>query len=886
MMTIRSIVFLWIRTSVRLLGYGGVLMLVFASSAHGSPLGEPGTTFVYSLDSDLSARPSEAVKNGSIVTSAEFSIRAVVQGIDKPRQWFGITFTRQNGQKYTALLLMDRWPDTDTIPDVARYLWHEPNWEDYLEYVHEVTRKPILPRLSIWHYGWPQTQQKHPARFSSPLERLYLHGWPFKLVETRKEQLMIPEQVTRLELNPDLLIATTGVHRDLEGRHSDYLGGEYRYVEPMNEDDWRKDIDAGFNFFFRGGANQVGPWIWRTKCYVAETYVMPHGWPAQLYRSNYYGRVSYVDEPAIHIRGTFNTPDMKRSADTLTPQMVVKEMQRQIAQTLSETEFPRNNYGNRVLGVWVDNIFGKGNLDIVETDVASWEAIWQTAWYQLAVDGIGTAGMYDEWIYPEQLVERYNMAFGTQIPTTVENACAIRVAIGRGAGRNFNKRWGTALYAPTKTQLAEPKLNLTAFRYLYNAGATYMGHWFGWPGVSDSVVPYAYARASASIIRQCFRENPNRDLDALMHAAKVCIAIPDGYTFTHGPMFGIKALHLDRKNSSGVSYRYVLRNATLEMERLIRLGVKFDIVVDEPRFNPAGYEEIIRCKEDGSIIVSRRGKPQVTLTGPRECQRPDLGPMPSLKVQIEHKPVTAPGTVTLKAEALPSTGELRESPFYPGRKFIHWEIITPEGISSYDLSPNPAYEGETCTFEAKVPGVYRIRTATVDCFGRPCIVETEVTVARNANDISSFDPAWAFCKDPNHSGERENWFAINFNDSTWPRIPVPAAWENAREVGNYDGFGWYRTYFSIPLSAKGKKLLLRFEGADEEAWVYLNGKLIGQRTCTSTGKRIDEIWDQPFEIKIPPELIREDEKNVLAVKIHDSEGAGGLFEPVRLIIMP
>ena len=860
----------------------------FASSlrAEAGPLGESDHFFYYELEGNgNSGRPPEAVARGELVVSAKFVVGPVVNA-DAPLQWFEIAFTRQNGQAYSAWVLLDGWPEAGHYPRVARYLWHEPDWTDYLEYVNEVTGRPVLPRLPLWQYGWPQTAEKSPARFQSPPERLYLHGWPFKLIKVGKEKATVPEPATCLELNPDLLIATTGVHRDMEGRHVDYIGGKHRYAVPMNEDDWRKDIAAGLNLFYRRSGVKVGSWIWRTNCYMIDAFVLPDGWPVQLYRSNYYGRTAYMDEPAIHIRGMFNTPDAVLSAGKLTPQEVVKKLQQQIRQTLSETEFPKNNYGNRVLGVWVDKVFGKGNLDILEKDIASWEAIWQTAWYQLAVDGIGSAGMLDEWILPEQLVERYNMTFGTQIPATVENACAIRVAIGRGAGRNFNKRWGTALYASTKNQLAEPKMNLTAMRYMYDAGATYFGHWFGWPGQSDCVVPYSYKRASASSIRQFFMENPNRDIDALMHAAKVCIAIPDGYTFTYGPMFGVRSLHLDRKNPEGISYRQVLGNAALEMERLIRLGVKFDMAVDEPRFKPDGYEEIIRCKENGTIVVSRQGEPDVTLSRARKIQRPDLGPMPSMKVQIVQKPVSAPGPVILKAEALPGTGEIEDSPFYPGRRFIVWEVITPENVSSYNLSQDPAYEGEECRFEAKVHGVYRIRTATVDCFGRPCIVETTLEVKADANDISNFAKKWAFQKDPKNEGGKAKWFSSEFDDSAWPRIAVPANWEKAPEVGEYDGFGWYRTTFSVPPLAQGKKLTMKFDGVDEEAWIYLNGALIGEHSCASTGKPASKIWNQPFEVKFPGELLKKDGKNVLAVRVYDSAGAGGLYQPIHLILTP
>jgi len=108
--------------------FAAVAMLIaVCTNGFTYPLGKPGTAWQYTLSSDIATRPAEAVKNGMIVVKAEFSLGPVV---NRHHQWFGITFTRQNGQTYKALILMDKWPDKKGMPDVTRYLWCEPDWPD------------------------------------------------------------------------------------------------------------------------------------------------------------------------------------------------------------------------------------------------------------------------------------------------------------------------------------------------------------------------------------------------------------------------------------------------------------------------------------------------------------------------------------------------------------------------------------------------------------------------------------------------------------------------------------------------------------------------------------------------------------------------------------
>ncbi|MBT3378451.1 MAG: DUF4838 domain-containing protein [Lentisphaerae bacterium] len=155
-------------------------------------------------------------------------------------------------------------------------------------------------------------------------------------------------------------------------------------------------------------------------------------------------------------------------------------------------------------------------------------------------------------------------------------------------------------------------------------------------------------------------------------------------------------------------------------------------------------------------------------------------------------------------------------------------------------------------------------------------------IVAEGEDAAVLPETWSFRKDPQDVGTQQKWQNEGIDGDGWQPIRVPGAWE--KTIGPYDGTGWYRVHFELPVEHRGAALRLAFRGVDEQAWVYLNGELVGERTTASTGKGIGEIWDQPFEIPLPPPQIRWGGKNLLVVKVHDSKFAGGLFRNVRLLL--
>ena len=98
----------------------------------------------------------------------------------------------------------------------------------------------------------------------------------------------------------------------------------------------------------------------------------------------------------------------------------------------------------------------------------------------------------------------------------------------------------------------------------------------------------------------------------------------------------------------------------------------------------------------------------------------------------------------------------------------------------------------------------------------------------NAQRIKyNFNPGWkAFV------GDDTNASKIDFDDTRWKNVTLPHAWnedeafkKDIRELST--GIAWYRKHFKLPLSHKGQKVFLEFEGIRQAGEFYFNGKHIG-----------------------------------------------------------
>lgn len=96
-----------------------------------------------------------------------------------------------------------------------------------------------------------------------------------------------------------------------------------------------------------------------------------------------------------------------------------------------------------------------------------------------------------------------------------------------------------------------------------------------------------------------------------------------------------------------------------------------------------------------------------------------------------------------------------------------------------------------------------------------------------AREKYNFNQQWLL-----HIGDVSGAEKVKCADADWQKIALPRAF-NENEVYKVaiheltDTVAWYRKYFKLPRSAKGKKIFIEFEGVRQGADFYLNGHRIG-----------------------------------------------------------
>ncbi|MBT7166975.1 MAG: cellulase family glycosylhydrolase [Victivallales bacterium] len=143
---------------------------------------------------------------------------------------------------------------------------------------------------------------------------------------------------------------------------------------------------------------------------------------------------------------------------------------------------------------------------------------------------------------------------------------------------------------------------------------------------------------------------------------------------------------------------------------------------------------------------------------------------------------------------------------------------------------------------------------------------------------------WRFRIDPDGRGSREHWEARDHADAAWESQAVPAYWENTGVLNKgrvYDGVAWYRRTFSVPDAWQGRDVVLEFGGIDDLDQTFVNGTCIG-----STDEKTPEYWRHHRRYPVGKGILRYGAENVLAVRVTDLRGDGGIWRPPVQLSVP
>jgi sialate O-acetylesterase len=110
----------------------------------------------------------------------------------------------------------------------------------------------------------------------------------------------------------------------------------------------------------------------------------------------------------------------------------------------------------------------------------------------------------------------------------------------------------------------------------------------------------------------------------------------------------------------------------------------------------------------------------------------------------------------------------------------------------------------------------------------------------------------------------DSWKSPELNDGDWPHMKLPTAWEAAGY--DMDGVVWFRKTITLSDADAGKAAVLELSKIDDVDETYINGTKIG-----SMG-----IWDQDRRYQVPAGVLKAG-KNVIAVRVTDGAGGGGIY---------
>lgn len=143
---------------------------------------------------------------------------------------------------------------------------------------------------------------------------------------------------------------------------------------------------------------------------------------------------------------------------------------------------------------------------------------------------------------------------------------------------------------------------------------------------------------------------------------------------------------------------------------------------------------------------------------------------------------------------------------------------------------------------------------------------------KEANRLYKLTGQWRF------SGlDKPEFSDPDFDDSTWDMIMVPGTWNVLGIKGVR--VGWYRLNFSLSNQFRVIEISIRIPTIMDAHEIYVNGVRIGGAGIIGEDGQIIKKSSEPDVFPIPANLIRRDRRNVIAVRVADDVGWGGIETP-------
>jgi beta-galactosidase len=147
--------------------------------------------------------------------------------------------------------------------------------------------------------------------------------------------------------------------------------------------------------------------------------------------------------------------------------------------------------------------------------------------------------------------------------------------------------------------------------------------------------------------------------------------------------------------------------------------------------------------------------------------------------------------------------------------------------------------------------------------------------------IINFNREWKFLL-----GDHPGADALTYDDTAWSNIGLPHSFSIPYFASPqfYVGYGWYRKHFDAPPAWHGKRVFLEFDGAFQDAELFVNGHRIGEHKGGYTGF----TFDISGAIKTGDNLVAVRLNNNwdprLAPRAGEHVFSGGIYRDVRMVV--
>lgn len=158
------------------------------------------------------------------------------------------------------------------------------------------------------------------------------------------------------------------------------------------------------------------------------------------------------------------------------------------------------------------------------------------------------------------------------------------------------------------------------------------------------------------------------------------------------------------------------------------------------------------------------------------------------------------------------------------------------------------------------------------------LISTGLSQAQDLDRLLNLRGYWKFS-----IGDHKEWADPNYDDSDWEEIYVPRRWEREGFNG-YDGYAWYRLTVDGRDFEGEKSLYLKLGYIDDVDEVFFNGERIG-----FTGDfppHYKTAWRAERLYRVPDRLVKSDGDNLIAVRVYDKGGEGGIYSGEVGIMVP